>query len=123
MPGLDMDHPACLMKSLHLLQVILIHPLMLHSASHNNTRVPRIITNPPVSLREPFVFKRSNPDDYSLVELKTLKALGATPEKGFDFAITQPRERVVPERVKVQSVMKVQELERLNKQREVAVEA
>lgn len=109
--------------SLRGLQVVLIHPLMLHSASHNNTRIPRIITNPPVSLKEPFIFNRSNPDDYSLVELKTLKALGATPEKGYDFAITQPRERVVPERVKVQSVMKVQELERLNKQREVAVEA
>ena len=96
---------------------------MLHSASHNNTRVPRIITNPPVSLQEPFVFKRENVDDYSLVELKTIKALGATPEQGYDFTITAPRERVVPERMKVQSVMKVQELERLNKQRQVSVEA
>ena len=104
-------------------KVVLIHPLMLHSASHNNTRVPRIITNPPVSLKEPFVFKRENVDDYSLVELKTIKALGATPEQGYDFTITAPRERVVPERMKVQSVMKVQELERLNKQRQVSVEA
>lgn len=96
---------------------------MLHSASHNNTRIPRIITNPPVSLREPFQFKRSNVDDYSLVELKTIKALGRTPEEGYEFKITQPRERVVPEREKVQSVMRVQELERLQKQRQVAVEA
>jgi len=28
--------------------VVLMHPLMLHSASRNNLRIPRIITNPPV---------------------------------------------------------------------------
>jgi len=30
--------------------VILMHPLMMHSASKNNKRVPRIITNPAVSV-------------------------------------------------------------------------
>jgi hypothetical protein len=34
--------------------VILLHPLRLHSASKNSLRIPRIITNPPVSLRESF---------------------------------------------------------------------
>lgn len=49
---------------------------MLHSASRNHTRAPRIITNPPVSLKEPFNFNRENPEDYSIVEKKTLKELG-----------------------------------------------
>lgn len=49
---------------------------MLHSASRNHTRAPRIITNPPVSLKEPFNFNRESPEDYSIVEKKTLKELG-----------------------------------------------
>lgn len=52
--------------------VVLLHPLMLHSASKNHLR---FITNPPVSLKEPFNFNRDNPDDFSLVEKKTLKTL------------------------------------------------
>ena len=56
--------------------VVLLHPLMLHSASKNHLRVPRVITNPPVALKAPFQFARNDPDEYSLVELKTLKALG-----------------------------------------------
>lgn len=50
--------------------------LMLHSASKNFLRIPRVITNPPVAMREPFNLNRENPDDYSLVEKKTLAALG-----------------------------------------------
>ena len=49
---------------------------MLHSASKNHTRVPRVITNPPAALKEPFKFNRENPDELSLVEKKTLNALG-----------------------------------------------
>ena len=49
---------------------------MLHSASKNHTRIPRIITNPPAALKEPFKFNRKNPSDFSLVEKKTLDALG-----------------------------------------------
>ncbi|THH08895.1 hypothetical protein EW145_g2398 [Phellinidium pouzarii] len=56
--------------------VVLMHPLMLHTASKNYTRIPRIITNPPVSLKEPFNFNRENPEEYSLVERKTLKEIG-----------------------------------------------
>ncbi|KAF8832623.1 hypothetical protein HHX47_DHR1001565 [Lentinula edodes] len=55
--------------------VVLLHPLMLHSASKNYLRQPRIITNPPVSLKEPFNFAREHEEEYSLVERKTLKAL------------------------------------------------
>jgi hypothetical protein len=53
-----------------------MHPFMLHSKSHNSIRIPRMITNPPVSLLEPFVYSRPDPSEYSLVELKTLKELG-----------------------------------------------
>jgi hypothetical protein len=96
---------------------------MLHSASHNNLRIPRIITNPPVSLKEPFCLCRQNVDEYSPVEIKTILALGSTPEKGYDFHATGPRERVIPERLRLQSVMKREELERLARQRELEVGA
>jgi len=76
--------------------VVLMHPLMLHTASKNHTRVPRIITNPHVELNEPFNFNRENPDDFSLVEKKTLKAIGV---ERLDFKITAERKRVVPARV------------------------
>lgn len=82
------------------LQVILMHPLMLHSASHNNLRIPRIITNPAAQLMQPFDFSREEPADYSLVELKTLRALGADPARGgLSYRIEAERSEVVPERV------------------------
>ena len=74
--------------------VILMHPLMLHTASHNPRRSIRVITNPPVSLKEPFVFDRADPSQYSLVELKTMHEIGAEKLKG--WKITGKRERVVP---------------------------
>jgi hypothetical protein len=92
-----------------------MHPLMLHSASHNNLRVPRIITNPPVSLRVPFSFHREVHTSYSLVELKTIQALGGTAEKGVPFEPTHARERVIPDRLKVQSVMMEEEKERMRR--------
>lgn len=55
--------------------VFLLHPLMLHSASKNLLRIPRVITNPPVALREPFRLWRED-GAYSLVEQKTLRDLG-----------------------------------------------
>jgi len=76
--------------------LVLMHPLMLHSASKNHTRIPRIITNPPVSLKEPFIFNRENPDEYSLVEKKTLKALGVDK---LDYKITTERRRIIPKRL------------------------
>lgn len=90
--------------------VVLLHPLMLHTASKNHLREARIITNPPVSLKEPFNFNRENPDEFSLVELKTLKALGVD---RFDFKTTAERRRVVPRRVALQQKMLEDEKKRL----------
>ncbi len=92
--------------------VILLHPLMVHSASKNPLRMPRMITNPPVSLRAPFNFDRGPGDgEYSLVELKTLKELGVKRLGG--WKISGKREKVVPERVRVQEEMKREEMRRL----------
>ncbi|KAL5524462.1 hypothetical protein ACEPAF_9602 [Sanghuangporus sanghuang] len=90
--------------------VVLMHPLMLHSASKNHLRLPRIITNPPVSLREPFNFNRENPEDFSLVEKKTLKELGVN---RLDFKITTERKNIVPARVATQQKMLEEEKRRL----------
>ncbi|KAF3804067.1 hypothetical protein GCG54_00007860 [Colletotrichum gloeosporioides] len=91
--------------------VYLFHPLMLHSASRNQLRKLRIITNPPVSLREPHRFHRPDGSKFSLVEQATLRALGA--ESLPEWGITAPRERVIPERLKIQERMKQEELKRL----------
>lgn len=90
--------------------VVLMHPLMLHSASKNHLRIPRVITNPPVALKQPFVFSRDNEYDYSLVEKKTLKALGVD---HFDFKITTERRTIVPARVAIQKKMEEEQRKRL----------
>ena len=92
--------------------VILMHPLMLHSASKNHLRLPRIITNPPVALKHPFNFNRENPDDFSLVEKKTLRALGVD---SLDFKPTTERRRITPKsgRVEIQQKMLEDEKKRL----------
>ncbi|KZT61914.1 hypothetical protein CALCODRAFT_479663 [Calocera cornea HHB12733] len=95
--------------------VYLLHPLMLHSASKNHLRIPRFITNPPVSVLQPFNFNRENPDDFSLVEVKTLRALGVDK---LEFKPTRPYERVTPQRLKVQNKLLDEELERLKKYHE-----
>ncbi|KIP09704.1 hypothetical protein PHLGIDRAFT_116178 [Phlebiopsis gigantea 11061_1 CR5-6] len=74
--------------------VVLLHPLMLHSASKNYLREARVITNPPVSLRTPFDFDRADPDAFSLVERKTLRALGVA---RLPFSPTTERRRLVPQ--------------------------
>ncbi|OQV07200.1 hypothetical protein CLAIMM_11666 [Cladophialophora immunda] len=97
--------------------VILLHPLMLHSASKNGRRLPRIITNPPVSLVEPFNFDREDESQYSLVELKTIKELGGQDQlRG--WKIQGKRDTVVPERVRRQARMLEEEKRRL-KEREL----
>ncbi|KAF7532592.1 hypothetical protein G7054_g7796 [Neopestalotiopsis clavispora] len=105
--------------------VYLLHPLMMHSATNNALRRPRIITNPPVSLREPFCFAREREDDYSLVELKTMQSLegGGDKDRLKSWQITRPREAVVPERVRIQEAMKLDEAKRLQEARDIAVEA
>ncbi|KAG7117683.1 hypothetical protein HYQ45_015777 [Verticillium longisporum] len=90
--------------------VFLLHPLMLHSASRNPLRRLRVITNPPVLLREPQRFDRRDAA-YSLVEQVTLRALGAEALPG--WRIAAPRELRVPNRLKVQQRMKEEALRRL----------
>lgn len=92
--------------------VILMHPLMLHSASKNLLRISRVITNPPVSLKEPFNFDRDNKDDYSLVELKTLKDLGK-PEGLKGWKIESERRPWISQRIKRHEEEKRKEMERL----------
>lgn len=91
--------------------VILLHPLMVHSASVNSLRIPRVITNPPVSLKEPFNFDRDDPRQHSIVELKTLRELGRDRLKG--WKIKGSREFVVPGRVQEQEETRKEELQRL----------
>lgn len=89
--------------------VVLLHPLMLHSASKNHLRIPRFITNPPVSLKEPFNFNREN-GDFSLVEKKTLKALGVD---RLDYEVTTERKRIVPKGRVAKDKLKLEEERRL----------
>jgi hypothetical protein len=90
--------------------VYLLHPFTLHASSYNALGLPRMITNPPVSLKEPMCFDRSNQEDYSLVELKTLRALGVD---RYDFTATGSRERLIPTRVHRQKRMREEEEARL----------
>ncbi|KAI0400984.1 hypothetical protein F4802DRAFT_461549 [Xylaria palmicola] len=93
--------------------VYLMHPLMVHSASDNALRRVRIITNPPVSLREPHCFDRED-GDYSLVERKTILSIGEDKLKG--WKALGPRESVVPKRIRIQEEMKREEMRRLEEQ-------
>ena len=78
--------------------VVLLHPFVLHTISQNVTMRPRVITNPPVHLREPMILSR--PDGgYSLVEQAILRALDVD---HYDFQPTAERERLVPDRVRIQ---------------------
>ncbi|KAK8125692.1 uncharacterized protein PG998_001451 [Apiospora kogelbergensis] len=98
--------------------VFLLHPLMMHSATSNALRHPRIITNPPVSFRAPQVFDRED-GNYSLVELKTIQSVGG-PDMMKGWRPTMPREAIVPMRVRIQEEMKREELQRLEKAKGVA---
>ncbi|CAN8097441.1 unnamed protein product [Discula destructiva] len=112
--------------------VFLLHPLMLHSATHNSLRNVRIITNPPVSLRQPFRFDRRGEgegegegegaasDEYSLVERATLRMLGKDEEGLRGWRIMGPREAVVPARLRIMEEMKKEELRRLEEERKAA---
>ena len=91
--------------------VFLLHPLMLHAASSNSLRNVRIITNPPVSLKEPMNFDREDEGEYSYVERKTLRALGVDRLRG--WKVTGSRDEVIPERVRRMARMKEEELQRL----------
>lgn len=95
--------------------VYLLHPFMVHSASKNATRIPRVITNPNMALNAPFRFDRDAGEEFSLVEQKTLQELGfPTGLKG--WKIEGEREMIVPKRIKMQEEMKERERERLAKE-------
>ncbi|KAL1601818.1 hypothetical protein SLS60_006733 [Paraconiothyrium brasiliense] len=100
--------------------VYLLHPLMLHSASNNTLRKVRVITNPPVSVKEPFNLNRED-GQYSIVEQKTLKALGR--EKLEGWKITADRQKIVPDSAKAKAEMKRLEEERLANLKSVGVKA
>ncbi|KIJ29794.1 hypothetical protein M422DRAFT_268746 [Sphaerobolus stellatus SS14] len=84
---------------------------MLHSASKNYNREQRIITNPPIALKEEYPFRFSREDgEYSLVERKTLRALGVDK---LDWKISTERKGVVPKRLGRQAVLMELEKKRL----------
>ena len=69
--------------------VIIMHPYMLHASSPNLSGKVRFISNPPIILKEPLNLNRDNPEDFSLLELATLRALGKT---RLEFKPSRPRE-------------------------------
>ncbi|KAF2183267.1 hypothetical protein K469DRAFT_739849 [Zopfia rhizophila CBS 207.26] len=100
--------------------VYLLHPLMLHTASSNALRKVRIITNPPVHMKEPFRFYRED-GNCTLVGRTTLRALGKDGLR--DWKITAPRQGVVPSRIKIWEQMKVEEARRMEASRKVSAAA
>lgn len=83
--------------------VFLLHPFMLHSSSANTLRRVRVITNPKARVEQPYCYSRAGGSPYSLVEQKTRLALmgqGVTEEELGAWHITEPREDVVPPRLR-----------------------
>ncbi|EJU00396.1 hypothetical protein DACRYDRAFT_23289 [Dacryopinax primogenitus] len=54
----------------------IMHSYLPHTNGPNHLRTPRIITNPHVTLKEPFNLDRADPSDYSLIEQVILSRLG-----------------------------------------------
>jgi hypothetical protein len=113
----EFDYDALIAQCDHFVEttgrlgdVVLLHPYVLHAVSQNHRGTARFITNPPITLREPMRFDRSDPADHSLVEQAVLRALGVD---RLDFRPTGARERVVPERVLQQQQMAEEEQARL----------
>ncbi|MCI2238129.1 phytanoyl-CoA dioxygenase family protein [Paenibacillus sp. TRM 82003] len=77
--------------------VVLMHPYVLHATSQNVLRAQRLITNPPIALREPLRFDRADATEHSPVERAVLRGLGV---ERHAFTPTGPREAVVPERLR-----------------------
>ena len=68
---------------------VILHPFMLHASSQNVIGIPRVMSNPPIVLKEPMNLNRADPDDFSLLERATLHYVGL---ERLDFKPTQPRE-------------------------------
>lgn len=90
--------------------MVLLHPFILHAHSANHSGRPRFLTNPPIQLRAPMCFCRETWEEHSLVEQAILRSLGVERLK---FVPTDPRERIVPERVQRQRRMLEAEKARL----------
>ena len=90
--------------------VVLMHPYMLHATSQNVIQHGRLISNPPIALREPMCFDRKDSAEFSAVETAVLRALGVD---RFDFQRTGERETVVPTRVLEQQRREAAERKRL----------
>jgi hypothetical protein len=83
---------------------------MLHATSQNVIKHGRLITNPPIALREPLQFDRADPREYSAVERAVLRGLEVD---RYPFQRTGERELVVPERVIEQQRREAAEAARL----------
>jgi hypothetical protein len=70
--------------------------MMPHSKSRNHLRYFRAICNPTTTLVDPLNLNRQDPDDYSLVEQYTLRALGRWPRGLGDWHIGKERRRYQP---------------------------
>jgi hypothetical protein len=90
--------------------VYLLHPYILHAKSQNVIRLPRIITNPPLTLAEPMRFDRTDPSEFSLVERAVLRALDAP---SVEFTPAAARQQLVPPRVAIQRQRMAEEERRL----------
>jgi len=90
--------------------VFFAHPLMPHTRSRNHIRNSRFIINAHVTTKEPFKFNRPDPNDYSLVELHTLKMLNVN---SLDFKPTRPRVRFRPRTMARKHALIDEELERM----------
>lgn len=90
--------------------VFLLHPFLLHASSYNALKLPRLITNPGVSFKEPMKFDRPNEKDHSPVELAILRAIG---KNSYSFKTTADRKNLVPERIERFRKLKEEEDARL----------
>lgn len=90
--------------------VVLMHPYMLHATSQNVIRHGRLITNPPITLREPMQFDREDARSFSAVELAVLRGLGVDRLR---FQPAGKRGTVVPERILAQRRREAAETQRL----------
>jgi hypothetical protein len=94
----------------HAGDVVLMHPYLLHATSQNVIRHGRLITNPPITLREPLDLDRTAPEDFSAVERAVLAGLEVD---RYDLRRTGERETVVPARVLEQRRREAAEAQRL----------
>lgn len=91
--------------------VVLVHPFMLHTGSPNSLRIPRFMTNPCMSLKEPFKYDKPK-DQLNAIEKSTLRALGM---ESLSFQITGKRKIFTNDRYKRWAEQREYEIEQLKK--------